>query len=193
MGQRLNIEIMDNGRPLANAYYHWSAYTETAIGLTKKILDNYNCDNDKDFYTSKFEDVGLETYAVHLLMTTGARLPALELQLKGLRADVALVLGAEANRDDGLIALSVKEMNITREWAEGTVVIDIGKEIIDFGVFTSYYDEESEETVTNKIEYDNHAIPFRAFYLFANEILNNIEQDVTRYEFTNGEILSAII
>lgn len=28
MGQRLNIEIHENGKCLANAYYHWSGYTE---------------------------------------------------------------------------------------------------------------------------------------------------------------------
>ena len=38
MGQRLNIEIMSGEKVLANAYYHWSAYTASAAELTKIIL-----------------------------------------------------------------------------------------------------------------------------------------------------------
>lgn len=34
MGQSLNIEIWNNGEVLANAYYHWSAYTESAAKIT---------------------------------------------------------------------------------------------------------------------------------------------------------------
>ena len=31
MGQRLNIEIVNGETSLANAYYHWSAYTKSAL------------------------------------------------------------------------------------------------------------------------------------------------------------------
>lgn len=34
MGQRLNIEIISGDKVLANAYYHWSAYSRIAIELT---------------------------------------------------------------------------------------------------------------------------------------------------------------
>lgn len=39
MGQRLNIEIKENNKVLANSYYHWSGYTSSALLLTEKILD----------------------------------------------------------------------------------------------------------------------------------------------------------
>jgi len=41
MGQRLNIEIISNGKCLANAYYHWSAYSDSAIDLAIKIVRKY--------------------------------------------------------------------------------------------------------------------------------------------------------
>lgn len=37
MGQRLNIEIVDGNTTLANAYYHWSAFTFPALELTAEI------------------------------------------------------------------------------------------------------------------------------------------------------------
>ena len=33
MGQRLVIEIKEGDTVLANAYYHWSGYTETSLIL----------------------------------------------------------------------------------------------------------------------------------------------------------------
>lgn len=38
MGQRLNIEMKTKGKVVANCYYHWSAYTMTALQLTKEII-----------------------------------------------------------------------------------------------------------------------------------------------------------
>ena len=41
MGQRLNIEITKAGTPLANSYYHWSAYTASAANLADDVIDKY--------------------------------------------------------------------------------------------------------------------------------------------------------
>ena len=38
MGQRLEILIMKDGKELANAYYHWSAYTSSSFELAKNIV-----------------------------------------------------------------------------------------------------------------------------------------------------------
>lgn len=64
MGQRLNIEIWNNGQVLANVYYHWSGYTSSALALTRKVVDGINktvCDDDR-------------LRAVWLLQNTGAGL-----------------------------------------------------------------------------------------------------------------------
>lgn len=39
MGQRLNIEILKNGEVLANSYYHWSGFSNSAINLTIYIIN----------------------------------------------------------------------------------------------------------------------------------------------------------
>ena len=62
MGQRLNIEIKSKGKVVANCYYHWSAYTRSALQLTKEIISNFDSIQDND-------DV---ERAVKLLESTGA-------------------------------------------------------------------------------------------------------------------------
>ena len=37
MGQRLVISIQNNGKELATVYYHWSAYTVSALWETSKL------------------------------------------------------------------------------------------------------------------------------------------------------------
>lgn len=46
MGQRLNIEIKNNEKTLANCYYHWSGYTASSLGLTKQIIEAYKANDD---------------------------------------------------------------------------------------------------------------------------------------------------
>lgn len=41
MGQRLNIEVHYDGELLANAYYHWSAYTSSSLNLLGKVIEAY--------------------------------------------------------------------------------------------------------------------------------------------------------
>ena len=42
MGQRLVIHIFNNEEELANAYYHWSAYTDSSIITTLQITAVYD-------------------------------------------------------------------------------------------------------------------------------------------------------
>ena len=40
MGQRLVVNIVKGKHIIANAYFHWSGYTETAIEITKGVIAN---------------------------------------------------------------------------------------------------------------------------------------------------------
>ena len=92
MGQRLNIEIWDKGQVLANAYYHWSAYTLLALKLIEKIITNVDnlveCDNDR-------------LKAVWLLQLTGAGLTQDELStiyckgFTGITEESTIILGID--------------------------------------------------------------------------------------------------
>lgn len=50
MGQRLNIEIWKDGKVLANAYYHWSAYSVCAVDLARKnYISHSRCQRRKRY------------------------------------------------------------------------------------------------------------------------------------------------
>lgn len=40
MGQRLVVNIVKGKHIIANCYFHWSGYTETAIEITKQVIAN---------------------------------------------------------------------------------------------------------------------------------------------------------
>lgn len=146
MGQRLNLEIWNDGKVLANAYYHWSAYTPSSAELVSKALEYIQ--NNPDFSSNDL------LYAIRVLEATGAGLTTLEKNY----ADTASRLGgnnfAECNgRNYGLIAISEDGISDTRFWAEGTVLIYLDERRLSFGVFFKQdaWDWEKEQ----KEEYEN--------------------------------------
>ena len=132
MGQRLNIEIKINGEVQANAYYHWSGYTSSALNLTELILEQY-----EDF----LDRIEPKLSAIRLLETTGAGLTPEELE-KAKEEYSEVTFGKCNGRNSGLIAISEEGMNETRLWEEGRVTIDFDKETIDFNVWSTWDKKE---------------------------------------------------
>lgn len=130
MGQRLVIQIEQNGTPLANAYYHWSAYTETAARMTDAIIGYLN---DVDpAYTPRQK-------AVWVLYKTGARFTPSDIEAMAdanvVESDFSFAYdGIEANRNDGLIAVTPETMAESVSYEEGHVSIDISTNEIMFDV-----------------------------------------------------------
>ena len=174
MGQRLNIEIWDDNKCLANAYYHWSAYTSSACNLVSEILN-------------AMEEVPVEAtiyYAVKLLEATGA----------GLENDKEREFAIEhcliddfkecTGRNDGLIAVTDDGIESTRAWEEYRVTIYLNQRRINFENVDVYgsqwewndYVREYEIDVAQKmedlprLEYDVTNITFDQFYTFKEAI-----------------------
>lgn len=170
MGQRLNIEIHNNGELLANCYYHWAAYTDSTLELATDALDA--------LYNEVCENLNPKQKAIVMLYATGASMQG-ETELKLAKE---LMKGVddwefpdkfEPDRNSGLINLSEEGMQDTRDWAEGAVIIDIGKEIIDFNVmFTCDEDEPDEEDVVEDLNYYTREIPFRDWDSFKDDLEN---------------------
>ena len=124
MGQRLNIEIHENGELLANSYFHWSAYTSSAIELTREALSVY----DSIITNNPIQK------AVRMLEETGAGIREEELHdvvLKNDRLLNQLRFSRLSNsRNQGFIHVLEDAMYRTRDWDEGRVTIDIGDDII---------------------------------------------------------------
>lgn len=124
MGQRLNIEIIKDGKCIANAYYHWSAFTFNSITIAIDIL------NKLETFIATSNDT---LTAIRLLESTGAGLTETELQI--LPDSLKEFEFKKCNgRDEGLIAISENGMKDTRAWEEGRISIDIKSKTIDFDV-----------------------------------------------------------
>lgn len=136
MGQRLNLEITKNGKILANAYYHWSAYSTSSLELTLILINEFEkLKKSKDNDTLK---------AVKMLMSTGALLTESEFeQMK----DKSFSFSGTVNRNDGLIGITEKAIKQTQYWAEGSVYVNLDTETVHFDCKwdfdeTDYDDEE---------------------------------------------------
>lgn len=179
MGQRLNIEIWNNGQVLANAYYHWSGYTSSSIALTRKVIDNIdntNCDDDR-------------LKAVWLLQNTGAGLN--EDERKSILAKDFTNLTPCYSRNEGLIAITDNSIQETRSWEEARVTIYLDERRVDFNVGYREkkwdYDKECDELdkptfdALPIVEWNLKDIKFADFYLFEQLLTEMIENE--QYDF----------
>lgn len=165
MGQRLNIEIHENGITLANCYYHWSGYTSSSLNLTKQIIDS-------ELLTDKFiaaipDKVAI---AVALLKETGAD---------------------NIDRNNGLIGTTDREIAETREWQEAAVYIDIGTKSIKFDNFYYLSEEDINErelpiNSINTINFELEHCTFDEFDYYYNTITNLINSSVYEINTPNG-------
>lgn len=190
MGQRLNIEILNNGEVLANAYYHWSAYSDSSIELLETILNNIN----------KFKNESdLIVKAIRLLECTGAGLNDAEIQ-KYDNKDIKFV--SCNDRNCGLIAVSKDGIEETRMWEEGRISINIDEETFDYEVIHLY----SKSEYNSEREYDKnlkeikelpvlnlsfYSVPFVEIYNMREIVNTNIELGYFRIP-NNNNIFSFI-
>ena len=172
MGQRLNIEIMSGEKTLANAYYHWSAYTASAAELTKIILEE-----------PVDETEPLVWQAIHLLEATGAGVPGYErdciIKDEILPEDEISCLQPCIDRNRGLIAITEEGIRDTRCYEEGRVTIHLDSKTVDFNVFFRLDREEYEADYYGNVDMlpsfpvSTAAIPFEEFRDFHDWIVRN--------------------
>lgn len=143
MGQRLNLEIHDGnytpkkrmGRLVANAYYHWSGYSESAIEILKVALDELKNSDENDPFLR----------AIKALEATGAGLTDKERsyakdELKGYTPKPC------DGRNDGLIAVSPDGTKDTRVWEEGRIEIHLNPyEDTDYVKYEVFFKRDEAE------------------------------------------------
>ena len=135
MGQILNIEIVSNGELLANSYYHWSGYSNTAIMMTEGIIGEYK--RTKDYNKGPL-------FAIRLLESTGAGAVDPERFREILKMPDVRLQKCEG-RNEGIIDIEPEKMQENRAWEEGRVTIDIAKETFDFDVLDYRTEEDIRE------------------------------------------------
>lgn len=163
MGQRLNIEVVKDGKIVANCYYHWSAYTLASLNEALQVIEKYdelikqnlpdevlvvklfeNC-TSLNFFSGNFNHAGLSQNSYEYMCN---KYPNFEFKIA-------------TDRNAGLIGVTEKDINETRTWEEGCIIIDLDKEIIDAELMIGYYETEEyeQECIDNEEEFNLKNIP----------------------------------
>lgn len=145
MGQRLVITVRGFGKDLAKIYYHWSAYSISALREAKELIDCI-CD---DYHVTEKE---LKLRLIRFCEANGGGIQAQQSELDYIQK----MFPGETFKTDGfsrnygLIALSEDGMADLQAWSEGDICIDIDEDIIHNEVYCWYdgidsYNEERKE------------------------------------------------
>lgn len=197
MGQRLNLEIQNQGEVLANSYYHWSAYTGSAYYLTEQVVS---------FMQSNWPAIGdKKLLAIKALESTGAGMGKRDLAFAYSHQKWQGIEFKECkNRNDGILSILKSTIKDTQDWAEGNVYIDIAyppNPEITFTVF-SYWEsaefylsemcsslEEENEFKSNlvKTKYKDDTFHIKELKEAVDDILSG-----KILEFTDGVLISEI-
>ena len=150
MGQRLVVTVTSQGQDLCKMYYHWSAYTSSALDETKKILECICKHEDKT-------ERELQLRLIRFCEQCGGGIK------NGKDSDewkyIQSVYPNETFKEDnisrnyGLIAISEEGMADLQNWSEGDVYINLDEDEVNFGVYGWY--EYFEEYIEERKEWDD--------------------------------------
>ncbi len=150
MGQRLVVTIENNQKQLAKIYYHWSAYTGSALYETKKIIDCIY--NHKDETESE-----LLLRLIRFCENNGGGIAgtddASEHKYIQTLFPNETFKTEDYSRSNGIIALSNKCMDDLQKWSEGDVFINLDTDQVDFCVYCGY--ESLEEYIEERKSWDD--------------------------------------
>lgn len=168
MGQRLIITVRNHGRDLAKIYYHWSAYTRSALEETKELLDHISqygyVKGLNEVHPIRCSSCGALVFEDHCehcgTPHHGHSITEKDFQLVLIRycedrgggimakdgelEHVSKMFPGQSfkregvNRNDGIIALSATYMGFLQSWSEGDIVIDLDQKMICNSVLYCY-------------------------------------------------------
>ena len=155
MGQRLVITVRNNGEDLAKIYYHWSAYTVSALWEASKLakcIYNHKDETEKEF----------KLRLIRFCEENGGGIDGDDREFEYIRnmypAEVFKTEGY--SRSNGLISLSEQGMREMQNWSEGDIYFDIDDETIVNGIYCSWesLEDYNEEVRSWGEEYEDEIL-----------------------------------
>lgn len=134
MGQRLVITIHAFNEDIAKIYYHWSAYTTSALQEAKDIIDNVDW-----FNASNKDELVLRITRYLEICGGGVDIDDRKVFEEKYPAEE---FSNDVNRSYGLIAISEDSMAQQQKWSEGDLTIDFDAEKVYNGVMFTYASNE---------------------------------------------------
>ena len=140
MGQRLVVTVRKSEEDICKIYYHWSAYTMSALNEAQKIVDAIY--NGEDETTRE-----LQLRLIRFCEENGGGIDGGCESAEGKY--IQSIFPKEQFKDDvdrsyGLIALSEQGMENMQNWSEGDLTINLDEERIYNDVMYCYDDNEEE-------------------------------------------------
>lgn len=190
MGQRLVVTIEKNEKAIAAIYYHWSAYTYSALLETEKIIDCiYNSTDETEsellLRLIRFcEDngggiTGTEEYNEHEHIQK--LFPNETFKTDGY------------SRNNGLIALSTKGIAGLQGWSEGDIYINLDTDQVDFCVYIGYEDinEYIEERKSWDEDFDEKEMKYIPKFDFSLGCFDasDIDAIISSLDATNVDVI----
>lgn len=169
MGQRLTIQIFKNeleNDSLATVYYHWSAYTESAL---EELQDFYNA--YQEHYDSESPDA-MAVATLQAVLDNGGNLSdddkVFELypELKEYYDTNRI-----SDRSNGLVAFTKDRQRELLSYSEGDIRLYLEEKEFDFGVYVTY-DPEFD------MEYFQDFLGDELEGLTEEQILNKCEKEL---------------
>lgn len=157
MGQRLVITVRNNGEELAKIYYHWSAYTVSALWEASKLaacIYNHKDETEKE----------LKLRLIRFCYENGGGISGEDYEFEYIRNMYPDEIFKEDgySRSNGLISLSKKGMQEAQGWSEGDIYFDIDDETIINGVFCGWdnIEDYNEEVRSWGEDYEDELLKF---------------------------------
>lgn len=137
MGQRLTIQIFKNTLEtdsLATIYYHWSAYTESALEELRDFYDAY-----KRYYNSESPDA-IAVAVLRAVLANGGNLSDEEDKVLNIYPELNKHVNSDmiANRSNGLVAFTKDRQKEFLSYSEGDIRLYLEDQTFDFGVYVEY-------------------------------------------------------
>lgn len=152
MGQRLVISVYNNkyeDMPLAKIYYHWSAFSISALIEAKKFIEAYSV-------LDEYEDDRLRIIKTVENIGGGIRGGVDDSEYDAIKA---LFPNEEFktdnySRNDGLVAITEEGMGALQMWSEGDIFIFLDEKEICSEVFWTHFSLESynENLIYNELQ-----------------------------------------
>ena len=174
MGQRLVITVQKNEKELAKIYYHWSAYTTSALYEARDLINHL-----KDDYKSERD---LQLDLIRFVEGRGGCIYGSEGSKEFNKIQEIFPdedFSSNGSRNEGLIAITEDGMDDIQMWSEGDLIIDlddnlITNEVLDYyrniEQFNKYYEEDYTLDKIPELENDIEYIHF--------DNLNNVIEEL---------------
>lgn len=136
MGQRLVVTVNQYGEDIAKIYYHWSAYSVSALREAREIINV--------LYDDENEEKDLRLRLIRFCENNGGGIDGGETSDEWKRI-TKMYPNVEFKKDNisrncGLIALSEEGMNDIQGWSEGDVIINLDEDRV-FNYVNFWYND----------------------------------------------------